>query len=153
MSVSYWMENFVYCCIFLSDQLACLRFMCMSTQIKAPLSHRKHCSSNTLSVVPPLTPWLCDITPSHGVTHLHNSCCAASLARKNRFGTAALLLVVLAQVCESWPIRADRVFRRGLTETGAKTECFRRRGNIELQHRTVWENRCVFWALNHVNLF
>ena len=41
--------------------------------------------------------------------------------------------MLLAQACVSWPIRA---------ETGAKTECFRQRGNTELQYRTIWEYWC-----------
>ena len=41
----------------------------------------------------------------------------------------------MGQACVCWPIRADRVVRRGgdLKETGAKTECFRWRGNSGLQ--------------------
>ena len=46
------------------------------------------------------------------VSHLHNWL-AANFAGENWFRTAALLLlVVLAQACVSWPIRADWVFRR-----------------------------------------
>ena len=55
---------------------------------------------NASSVVPPLIYWLCDITLNHHVTQL------------------LLLLVVLAQACVSWRIRADWVFRKkGLKET------------------------------------
>ena len=69
-------------------------------------SHRKHCSWNASSLAPPLILWLCDITLRHHVTHLHYWCLAASLARKNWFGTATLLLwAVPGQACVSWPIR------------------------------------------------
>ena len=67
--------------------------------------------------------------------HKISPCCTfayfmptASLAPKNLFKTASL--VVLAQACVSWPIRADLAFRRrGLKETGKKTECSTQRGN------------------------
>ena len=123
-----------------------------SAPAEAPLSHRKLCSWNTSSVVRPYILWLYDITQRHMTSHsLHN-------LRKNWFSTGGLLLLVmLAQACVSWPIRADwltgRIFRsRGLKETGAKTERFRRRGNTEF-HWTVWENWCVFWAPKPGNLF
>ena len=78
------------------------------TPREAPLSHRKHCFWNASSVVPPLTLCFCDITFGHPVTLLLNLCWAASLARKNWFSTAALLLlVVMGQVSVSWPIRGD----------------------------------------------
>ena len=88
-----------------------------------PLSHRKHCSWNASSVVPPLIPWLCAITLCHRAIQSGYLCLAAILAHKIWFSTAPLLLsVVLAQACVSWPIRADCVFvRRGLKKTGAKT--------------------------------
>ena len=106
---------------------------------------KKHCSLNYSSVVPPLIPWLHDITPTMSPCS-NNFCLAASLAWKSRFSTAALLLLlVLGQVCVSRPIRTDRIFSRGeLKETGAITV---------LRHWTVWVNRCVFWALKHVILF
>ena len=70
--------------------------------------------------------------------------CLNDLCRCN-CSAALQLLAVLAQVCVSWPIRGDWVYvRGGLMETGAKTECFRRRGNTELHHWTEWENGCVF---------
>ena len=43
-----------------------------STPTEAPFSHRKPCSWNASSEVPPLIPWLCDITLRHHVSHLHN---------------------------------------------------------------------------------
>ena len=66
---------------------------------------------------------------------------SASLAHKNVFSMAALLsLALLSQVCASWPISADWVFRRrGLKETGAKTET---EGNTELQH---WTEQLGTW--------
>ena len=59
--------------------LQCLMYVL----VQAPLSHRKHCSRNASSVVPPLITWLCDITLCHRVTHLHNQFPAATLAYKN----------------------------------------------------------------------
>ena len=56
-----------------------------SAPTEALLSHRKCCSWNTSSVVLPLTLWLSDITPCHNVTHLHDLCPAASLARKHSY--------------------------------------------------------------------
>ena len=70
-----------------------------STPTEAPPSHRKHCSWNASSVVLPLTPWLCDIAPCQGVTPVHNLCQAPSLAPKNWFSTAALLLLAMLGAC------------------------------------------------------
>ena len=116
---------------------------------EAPLSHRKHCSWNTSSVVPLYSVTLWHRSSCHHVTHLHNFRLAASLARGNWFSSAALmLLAVLGQACVGWPIRRNWVFRRGgLKGTGAKTE------RLQLQHGTAWEDQCVFWALVCVNIF
>ena len=66
-----------------SMQISYIRYVCScackinswsSAPTEAPLSHRKHCSSNASRVVPPLSQWLCDITLRHIVTHLHNLC-------------------------------------------------------------------------------
>ena len=61
------------------------RFLCKynkqkSAPTEAPLSHRKHHSLNASSVVPPLIPWLCDITLQQHVAQLSNLCRAASSA-------------------------------------------------------------------------
>ena len=117
---------------------------------EAPLSHRSHCSLNASSV-----PCFCDMAPRQWVTHLHHTWLAARLTSENWLSNAAMLsLAVPAQACVSWPIRVDWVFRRrGLKETGDKTERFRQRGDTELQNWTVWENWCAFLNVKHVNVF
>ena len=97
---------------------------------EAPLSHRKRCSWNTSSVVPPLIPWLGDTkSQCHTFASFY---LAASLAYHDWFSTAALLLLlaVLGQACVSWPVRAEWVFqaegafkRRGSKQT-VSDECF-----------------------------
>ena len=130
--------------LFLQKILKIKKKSSKSTPTEAPLSHSKHCSWNASSVVPPLILWICDITLCHRVTHLYNLCPAASLACKNWFSTAALLLsAVLAQACWSWPIREDWLFRRrSLKETVAKTERFRQKGNTELQQWSTRKPKC-----------
>ena len=114
-----------------------------------------HCTWNTSLAVPPLIPWLCDVTLCHHITHLHYLCVAASLAHENYFNTAALwLLAVLGQACVSWPIREDWVFKRGgLKEIGAKTERFSQRGEYRAAALDSMRNWHVLWALKHVHLF
>ena len=115
------------------------------------LSHRKHCSWNASSAVRPLTLWLCDITLHH---HLHNLFLLATLKHQIWLSTAALLLVaVLAQVCVSWPIRADWVFGGGgALKRHEPKQSISDGGDTALEHLTVWEHWCVFGAVKHVNL-
>ena len=116
---------------------------------EAPLSHRKLCSWsawNASSIAPPLIQWLCDITLHHHVPNLHYLCIAAGLAQNNLFREATVfLLVLLAQVCVTWPIRADSVFGESWLKQGVSG-----RGGIQW---TVEENWCMFWELKYVNLF
>lgn len=51
------------------------------------------CAWNTLSAVPPLILWLCDITMCQNITHSYNLSLAATLTRKFWFSQAALLLL------------------------------------------------------------
>ena len=79
--------------------------------------------------------WLCDATLCQHVTYLHYLCLVASAAHTNWFSSAALLLLVLlAQVCLSWPIRADWVFRRRDLKRQELKQCFRQRGNTSLEN-------------------
>ena len=71
---------------------------------EAPLSNRKHRSSNASSVAPPLIPCLCDITLCHRVTRLR---LVASLASSG------------SGVCK---LTNQRRGGRGLKETVAETE-------------------------------
>ena len=109
--------------------------------LKGPLSNRKHWYWDASSAALPIVLWLCHITLRHHVTHLQELCQAASLARKDRFGTAALLLS-LCWVRRVWADQLEPTGYSGqgvLKGTGAKTWHFRKRGN-----RTVWENWHVF---------
>ena len=88
-----------------------------------------------------VTSWHQISTLLHHVIYLHSEYLMASLALKNWLSTAALLLsAVLAQACVSWPIRADRVFRRGRGIREELKQHFRQRGNTELQH---WRLVCL----------
>ena len=53
---------------------------------------------------------------------------------------ALLVLMVLAQVCVSWPIRGDLVFRQGGLKELKTLKHSTQRGNTVLQHWKVWEN-------------
>ena len=115
---------------------------------EAQLSHRKLCSWNASSAAFTLL-WLCDITPRHT---LHNLCRAAIFACKNWFSTAALLMLAM-QLRRVWTNQSQQTGHSGrgraLKRQELKTERFKQRGNAELQHWTVWQNWCVFWALRH----
>ena len=91
----------------------------------------------------------CDITPRHT---LHNLCRAAIFACKNWFSTAALLMLAM-QLRRVWANQSQQTGHSGrgraLKRQELKTERFKQRGNAELQHWTVWQNWCVFWALRH----
>ena len=80
-----------------------------------PLSHRKLCPLNTSSGAPPWILGSCDIILCHHVKHLHN----VDLAQLLYCCWRCWLRHVWADQS-----RADWVFRRrGLKETGAKTDC------------------------------
>ena len=98
-----------------------------SAPTDTPLSHRKHCPWN----VSPLTLCLSDITLCHRVTNLHIFCLTASLACKNWLSAAALLSsAVLGQACVSWPVRGERVIRRGALKRQELKQSVSDRGGI-----------------------
>ena len=84
----------------------------------SPLSLRKYCSWNSLSVVSPLILWHCDVTIHHHVTHLQYVCLyiimpvfriEANLKLKTLQSRLETQWAVLAQACVCWPFRADWV--------------------------------------------
>ena len=84
----YAFSMFSFAWVFYLCSFACRNVQKVLKVTEALLSHRKHCSSNTSSVVLPLILWLCDIS---------YLCLAASLAHTNWFSTAALLLLFFSR--------------------------------------------------------
>ena len=153
MHVSVWRCPFILFiltetyCVFDFSFLQC--FIYVLVHVKDLESKKKISSSlpqktmllKRLVIVPPLILWLCDITPCHTFVLFMPS---VGLVCKNWFSTA-LLFAAGSGVCELTNQRRRDIQEGGFKETGAKTECFRQRGSIELQH---WGKWCVFWALN-----
>ena len=84
----------------------------------------------------------------HVTNYLHNLCLVADLAQNNWFSTAALLLAL--------PIRGDWAIRRGggaLKRLQLKKSVSDREETQSCNTWTVWENWCVLWARQYVNLF
>ena len=62
----------------------------------SPTENSAHEGSEMPNHDPAFNMWLCDITLSHHVKHLHNVCLAASLAHENLLSTSGLLLWALS---------------------------------------------------------
>lgn len=79
----------------------------------------------------------------------------ASLAHENVFSAAALLLfAVLGQVCESGPIRAERLFRRGALKRQELNRSVSDRAGVQSCITGQYDKTDVFFlAVRHVNLF